>query len=389
MNMAIRNRSRRGDPHRHGIPHSAGVKSQLLRDLRRAIRTRNYSIRTEHAYVDWVYRYILFHDKRHPRAMGPPEINAFLSHLACDLNVAASTQNQALSGILFLYRHVLKREIGDLGEVVRAKKPAKVPVVLSAQEVQAVLSRLRGTRRLMVLLLYGTGMRKIELVRLRVKDVDFSQRCIVVRSGKGQKDRIVPLPRCTEAGLREQIRRVKLLHTHDLEAGYGTVHLPYALARKYPNTEKEFHWQYVFPSPKLSIDPRSGRKQRHHVYDSVLQADVRNAARQAGVQKDVHAHTFRHSYATALLGSGADIRTVQESLGHKDVKTTMIYTHILNNSAAAIDSPADSLAEASALWPSPSVGNATRGVAGLRDLLDVLMRTIGPLAEVSHMWACK
>ncbi|MBM4142855.1 MAG: integron integrase [Lentisphaerae bacterium] len=314
---------------------------RLLDRLRNEIRVRHYSIRTEQTYADWVTRYVHFHNMRHPQDMGAPEVHAFLTHLAVNANVAASTQNQALNALLFLYRHVLKREIGDLGEVVRAKRPKRMPVVLSVQEVESILPHLTGVRQLMVLLLYGSGMRIIELIRLRVKDVDFENRAILVRDGKGEKDRVVPFPRNTEEHIRVQIEKVRRLHEQDLRDGFGTVYLPYALERKYPNTNRAFHWQYVFPSPALSVDPRSGRRQRHHVYESVLQEAIRTAVRKADIRKDVHAHTFRHSFATHLLASGSDIRTVQELLGHNDVRTTQIYTHLLNAGPNAVTSPAD------------------------------------------------
>ncbi len=314
-------------------------KPKLLQQLRAEIRVRHYSIRTEKTYSEWVYRYIIFHNKRHPAEMGPAEISEFLSHLATELNVAASTQNQALNAIVFLYRHVLKKDIGELKKLVRAKKPARLPVVLSAEETAALLAQLTGTRSLMAQLLYGTGMRIIELLRLRVKDIDFNRRMIFVRDGKGQKDRTVPLPAELIDELRQHLEKVKSLHEKDLTAGNGTVHLPFALARKYPHAETEWGWKYVFPAGKLSVDPRSGIRQRHHVYESVLQKALKQATRDAGINKPVHAHTLRHSFATHLLEAGHDIRTVQELLGHKDLKTTMIYTHVTQDGACGIKSP--------------------------------------------------
>jgi integron integrase len=272
---------------------------KLLDQVREAIRVRHYSIRTEHAYVDWITRYILFHDKRHPGEMGAAEINRFLSHLASDLNVAASTQNQALCAILFLYRQVLKLDIGPLGDVVRAKKPQRLPVVLAAEETAELLSRLHGTRGLMAELLYGTGMRIIELVRLRVKDIDFKRRMILVRDGKGQKDRTVPLPSELAPELQEHLRKARELHEKDLADGNGTVHLPFALDRKYPNANREWCWKYVFPSGVLSVDPRSGVKQRHHVFESVLQKALKEATKAAGIVKLVHAHTLMRTPSTA------------------------------------------------------------------------------------------
>jgi len=312
---------------------------KLLDQLRRAIRMRNYSIRTENSYADWVYRYIVFHNKRHPAEMGAPEITAFLSFLATDLNVAANTQNQACCAIVFLYKHVLKKDLPEFGDIVRAKKPKRLPVVLSAEETASVLAGLDGLHRLMGELLYGTGMRIIELIRLRVKDVDFSRRMITVRDGKGQKDRIAILPSELVPELKEHVEKARLLHEKDLAAGTGTVHLPFALDRKYPNANKEWGWKYVFPASVLSVDPRSGITQRHHVYESVLQKALKQATQASGVVKPVHAHTMRHSFATHMLEAGHDIRTVQKLLGHKDVRTTMIYTHVMQEGISGIASP--------------------------------------------------
>jgi integron integrase len=289
--------------------------------------------------VDWVHRYILFHGRRHPKAMGAAEINRFLSHLASDCNVAAGTQNQALCALVFLYRHVLNIEVGDLGKVVRAKKPKRLPVVLDVRETAEILGRLEGTHRLMGELMYGTGMRIIELVRLRVKDVDFRRSIITIRDGKGRKDRCVMLPRELKDDLRKHLERVRQLHEKDMAAGYGTVHLPHALERKYPNANREWGWKYVFPSRKLSVDPRSSRRQRHHAYESVMQKALKRATREAGVHKPVHAHCLRHAFATHMLESGEDIRTVQKLLGHEDIRTTQIYTHVLQNGPCAAGSP--------------------------------------------------
>jgi integron integrase len=313
--------------------------SELLDSVRREIRLRHYSIRTEHSYVDWVHRYILFHNKRHPAEMGAPEITSFLSHLATDLNVAASTQNQACCALVFLYKHVLDKDLPEFGEIVRAKKPKRLPVVLSAEETASVLSELSGLHRLMGDMLYGTGLRIVELIRLRVKDVDFNRRMITVRDGKGQKDRIAILPSELVPELKEHVAKARLLHEKDLADGTGTVHLPFALARKYPNANKEWGWKYIFPAHKLSVDPRSGVTQRHHVYESVLQKALKRATRKSGVVKPVHAHTFRHSFATHLLEAGHDIRTVQKLLGHKDVRTTMIYTHVMEDGICSVKSP--------------------------------------------------
>lgn len=312
---------------------------KLLDQLRREIRTRNYSIRTEHTYVEWNKRFVLYHNRRHPTEMGAPEINAFLSHLACDRNVSASTQNQALNAIVFLYKHVLKREVGSLGDVIRAKRPRKLPEVLSAEEIERLFRHVDGTAKLMLALLYGTGMRIIELVRLRVKDIDVATKSILIRRGKGAKDRRALLPPKTIKPLQERLARVKTLHQQDLRDGYGEVFLPYALEVKYPNLNKDWGWQYVFPSRKRSVDPRSGKTRRHHVYESVLQKAIQTARRKAGIAKPVHAHTLRHSFATNLLKNGTDIRSIQELLGHQDLKTTQIYTHVLNTGPLGVTSP--------------------------------------------------
>jgi integron integrase len=322
------------------IAAKATGKSKLLDDVREAIRVRHYSIRTEHAYVDWIYRYILFNNKRHPAEMGEAEISRFLSYLATRCNVAASTQNQALCALMFLYKNVLKVEINDFGKtLVRAKRPKQLPVVLSLDETARLLANLSGVQRIMAELMYATGARIIELIRLRVKDIDFERNQITIREGKGEKDRTVPLPSELVEDLKAQLEKGKKLHEKDLEAGYGTVHLPYALARKYPNAAKEWCWQYVFPSQKLSTDPRSGITQRHHVFESVLQAAIKEATRKAGIPKMVHAHALRHSFATHLLESGHDIRTVQELLGHADVRTTQIYTHVTQDGPQAVVTP--------------------------------------------------
>lgn len=305
------------------------------------MRYRHYSIRTEKAYVAWVRRYILFHDKRHPNEMGSAEIEAFLTHLAVDQNVAASTQNQALSALLFLYRDVLRKDLDFPIDSIRAKRPKRLPTVLTKEEVLRVIGGLSGTYLLMAKLLYGSGLRLMECVRLRVKDVDFAQRQIVVRDGKGMEDRVTMLPDSVVTPLQENLQRVKRLHEEDLAKGYGSVYLPFALERKYPNANREWIWQYVFPSNRLSKDPRTGIVRRHHIGESSLQKAVREAARVAGINKRVSCHTFRHSFATHLLESGYDIRTVQELLGHKDVKTTMIYTHVLNRGGLAVRSPLD------------------------------------------------
>ena len=302
---------------------------------------KHYSIRTERAYVDWIKRFILFHNKRHPRDMGNAEIEAFLTHLAVNQNVAASTQNQALSALLFLYRVVLKQELDSTIDAVRAKKPKRLPTVLSKDEVHKVIGFLSGTHPLMVKVLYGSGLRLMECLRLRVKDLDFSQQQIIVRDGKGQKDRVTMLPESLVPLLQEHVRHVRHIHEEDLSKGYGSVYLPFALERKYPNASREWLWQYVFPASRLSTDPRTGTVHRHHIHESGLQKAVRKAALKAGIDKRITCHTFRHCFATHLLEAGYDIRTLQELLGHKDVKTTMIYTHVLNKGPLAVRSPLD------------------------------------------------
>ena len=326
----------------HG-PRSQHQPPRLLEQVCEAIRVRHYSLRTEETYRRWIKRFILFHDKRHPREMGVQEVQQFLSHLAVEGRVAASTQSQALSAILFLYQQVLKQDIGRIDEVVRAQQPHRVPVVLTRDEVTAVLRHLSGTTWLMATLLYGAGLRLMECIRLRVKDVDFHYDQIVVRDGKGHKDRVTMLPQNVKASLQQHLRDVHKLHAQDLQTGAGHVYLPYALERKYPNANREWVWQYVFPAAQPSRDPRTGIIRRHHVHKLVLQRAVQSAVRQAEIPKVASCHTFRHSFATHLLEAGYDIRTVQELLGHKDVSTTMIYTHVLNRGGRGVKSPADLL----------------------------------------------
>jgi len=319
------------------------VKQKLLDQVRDAVRVRHLSYRTEQAYVDWIRKFILFHSKRHPNEMDETYVSEFLTYLAVKKKVAASTQNQALSAILFLYRDVLKKELGWLNDVERAKRPARLPVVFSKQEVKDILLRLEGAKWLMTNLLYGSGLRLMECIRLRVKDLDFDYEQIVVRDGKGQKDRVTMLPDSLKEPLKRHFEKVKALHEADLKAGFGRVYLPFALKRKYPNADRDWGWQYVFPATKRSQDPRSGIAMRHHIDESVLQRAVKAAIRFAGITKHGSCHTFRHSFATHLLEDGYDIRTVQELLGHKDVSTTMIYTHVLNKGGKAVRSPLDTI----------------------------------------------
>ena len=314
---------------------------KLLDQVRGKIRLKHYSIRTEQAYVDWIRRFILFFGKRHPRDLGAAEVEQFLTHLAVEGNVAASTQSQAKSALLFLYREVLDNELPWLDNVERAKVPKRLPVVLTREEVMAVLTRLEGTHWLVASLLYGTGLRIMEALRLRVKDVEFARKEILVRDGKGFKDRVTMLPAALAAPLAEHLKRVKALHEQDLAAGRGAVYLPYALERKYPGAARDWAWQYVFPSAGLSEDPRTGIVRRHHLQDQAVQRAMRQAVRDAGVDKPATPHTLRHSFATHLLEGGYDIRTVQELLGHADVSTTMIYTHVLNTGGRGVTSPLD------------------------------------------------
>lgn len=319
---------------------SAPRPPKLLDRLRQACRVRHFSIRTEDAYADWVERFIRFHGIRHPDTMAEPQVNAFLTHLAVERNVAASTQNQALAALLFLYEHVLNRPLDRL-EMIRANRPRRLPVVLTRSEVRDLLAHLHGTYRLMAQLMYGAGLRLLECLRLRVKDVDFERCEIVVRQGKGNKDRITMLPVAVRPPLREHLERVRQLHVKDLQAGLGRVYLPEALSVKLPQAATEFRWQYVFPSAKISVDPRSGMRRRHHAHESALSKAITEAVRAAGITKRATSHSLRHSFATHLIEDGYDIRTVQELLGHEDVSTTMIYTHVLNKSGHAVKSPLD------------------------------------------------
>ena len=314
---------------------------RLLDQVRGKIRLKHYSIRTEQAYVDWIRRFVLHFDKRHPSEMGAREVEAFLTHLAVHGKVAAATQNQAKSALLFLYREILDQDLPWLDNVERAKAPKRLPVVLTQAEVQSVLSRLSGTHWLVAGLLYGAGLRIMEALRLRVKDVEFSRGEILVREGKGFKDRVTMLPVAVADPLKAHLSQVRDLHVQDMEEGFGEVYLPYALDRKYPNAGRDWGWQYVFPSKSRSVDPRSGVVRRHHVQDQAIQRAIRQVVRDAGIAKPATPHTLRHSFATHLLQAGYDIRTVQELLGHSDVSTTMIYTHVLNKGGRGVTSPLD------------------------------------------------
>jgi integron integrase len=318
--------------------------------VREEIRARHYSRRTEEAYWQWIRRFILFHGKRHPAAMGAAEVTAFLSWLATSRNVAAATQNQALSALLFLYRQVLGVGLPWLEELVRAQRPVRLPAVLTEAEVRRLLGNLEGSARLMTGLLYGAGLRQVECLTLRVKDVDFAYRQIVVRDGKGGRDRATVLPEGVVQPLQQHLARVRLLHARDLKEGYGEVWLPHALARKYRRAGYQWAWQFVFPSANRAVDPESGAVRRHHVHPDTLSRAVKRAARAAAIDKPVSCHTLRHSFATHLLERGYDIRTVQELLGHSDVSTTMIYTHVMNKGARAVKSPLDRLEQPAARY---------------------------------------
>ncbi|MGI8917093.1 MAG: integron integrase [Pyrinomonadaceae bacterium] len=314
---------------------------KLLDQVRTVARLKHFSLRTEQAYVGWIRRFILFHNKRHPAEMAEPEIRAFLANLAVHQKISASTQTVALSALLFLYRDVLKRELPYVDGIERAKAAKRLPVVFSRTEVQSVLAHLNGAYYLIGSLLYGAGLRLNEAIRLRVKDIDFAANQITIREGKGDKDRVTMLPQTIRSSLQQQLLKVKVLHDKDAQAGFGRVFLPYALARKYPNADSAFAWQYFFPALKRSIDPRSGEERRHHIPPESVQRAVRTAITLSQINKNGSCHTFRHSFATHLLEDGYDIRTVQELLGHKDVRTTMIYTHVLNRGGRGVKSPLD------------------------------------------------
>lgn len=319
-------------------------RSPFLEEVRNAIRVRHYSIRTEEAYLGWIKRFILFHGKRHPREMGEAEVAAYyLTHLAVPGRVAAGTQNQALNALVFLYKVVLEKPLDEIGGVVRAKKPQRLPLVLTTEEVRSVLRSLSGTHWLVACLSYGSGLRLMEAVRLRVKDLEFDRRAVVVRSGKGGKDMVVTLAESLIGPLQGHLESVRVLHEKDLADGFGSVYLPHALERKYPNAPKTWYWQYVFPSGNRSVDPRSGIERRHHIDESTVQKAIKQAVKKAGIAKPASCHTLRHSFATHLLERGMDIRTVQEQLGHSDVRTTQIYTHVIQRGGNAVLSPLTAL----------------------------------------------
>ena len=315
---------------------------KLLDQARGILRAKRYSLSTEQSYINWMKRFILFHNKRHPQDMGEAEISQFVTYLAVKENVAASTQNQALCAIIFLYTYVLKMDVGDLN-IYWAHKPKRLPTVLSQDEVKRALDQLSGTNKIMASLLYGAGLRLSECLNMRVKDIDFEQNQIIVRSGKGEKDRTTILPKSLIPDLKKQIERVKRLHEQDLKAGFDSIYLPYALEKKYPNAGLELGWRFLFPAPHISTDPRTGIRRRHHIYETVLQKAVKTAVRKAGITKHATCHTLRHSFATHLLEAGYDIRTIQTLLGHKSLETTMIYTHVINKGGMGVKSPMDNI----------------------------------------------
>lgn len=317
-------------------------KKKLLTRLKEEIRRRNYSYRTEVTYAQWIVRYVRFHGLKHPAELDETHIVAFLNDLANRKNVAASTQNQALSAIIFLYKHILKNPIENLDKLKRAKKSSHMPVVLTESETRSVISHLDGVQHLFASLLYGAGLRISEALRLRILDIDFGYHQITVRNGKGKRDRVTVLPESIKADLINHIEKVRRLHQSDLEKGFGETILPKALAVKYPNASKELKWQYLFPSKKRTVDPRSGMRHRFHISARDVRRSVRYAAKRCNIEKKVTPHIFRHSFATHLLKNGYDIRTVQELLGHKSVKTTMVYTHVLNRGGRGVKSPLDS-----------------------------------------------
>ncbi len=317
------------------------MASILLDNVKETVRLLHLSRRTEEAYVHWIKHFIVYHNKKHPVEMAEPEIRSFLSYLAQQKRVSASTQNQALNALIFLYNKVLHKKLGSLGKIERAQRSYRIPVVFSVPEVQSILSNLDGTVKLIVSLLYGSGLRLLEALRLRVNDIDFEMNIITIRHGKGDKDRVAPLPFSIKEQLRIQIQKVTILHSQDMIDGYGEVILPDALSIKYPASAKSIQWQFVFPASKRSKDPRSGKFVRYHLHESTVQRCVANAIRASGISKNGSCHSFRHSFATHMLEHGYDIRTVQDLLGHKDVRTTQIYTHVLNKRGLAVISPFD------------------------------------------------
>ncbi|MEJ2363031.1 MAG: integron integrase [Gammaproteobacteria bacterium] len=314
-------------------------RPRLLEQVRHSLRVKHYSLRTEQSYIYWIRYFIRFHKKRHPAEMGAPEVEAFLTHLAVNRKVSPSTQNQALSAILYLYKQVLKVELPWLQNVIRAKTKKYIPVVFTRDEVKRLLAQFDGTYWLLFSLIYGAGLRISECARLRVKDVDFHYKQLLIRDSKGNKDRVTVLPAPLIEPLRNHLARVNELHEQDLANGFGEVYLPYALARKYPRAAMDFQWQYVFPSRDIATDPRTKARRRHHIYEKSLHRVIKQAMQRAGIVKPASTHTLRHSFATHLLEDGYDIRTVQELLGHKDLKTTQIYTHVLQKGGAAVRSP--------------------------------------------------
>jgi integron integrase len=343
VEASLRSGTRQNPGHKPEAREEIESNVALLDRVRLAIRARHYSHRTEKTYLGWIRRFLLFHRHRDPATMSEGNIGHFLSSLASNRRVSASTQNQALNAMLFLYRDVLEKQIGYVNGVVRAKNPRRLPVVLTKEEVRVILARLEGTDWIMTILLYGAGLRLMECLRLRVKDLDFASNEIRVRGGKGDQDRVTMLPATVKSPLRQHLERVKAQYEADIRNGYDGVSLPNALARKYPNAPKEWGWQWVFPASKLYQDRQTGEQKRHHLHESVLQRAVREAVRTAEIAKPASCHTFRHSFATHLLEDRYDIRTIQELLGHKDVSTTMIYIHVLNRGGRGVDSPADRL----------------------------------------------
>ena len=314
---------------------------RLIDEVRKAIRLRHYSYRTEKAYVDWIWRFVVFHGRQHPKLLGGAEVEKFLSHLAQERNVSAATQSQALAALLFLYKRVLNVDLPWIDNVVRATRPKRLPTVLGQQEAQSVLANLQGVYWLIGVLLYGSGLRLTEALRLRIKDLELENLRILVRDGKGGKDRVTILPESLVTHLRAHLAKIRELHRQAIEHGFGGVDLPHALERKYPRAHLDWGWQYLFPASRASVGPRTQERRRHHVYEDSVQRHVRNAARAAGIEKPVSPHTFRHSFATHLLENGYDIRTVQELMGHKDVSTTQIYTHVMAKGTNSVKSPFD------------------------------------------------